>query len=311
MMKKICPVCDLPVNEVNYCPRCRRVIRKPVNWEVNYLLNEKRIEINPVMGQPGNQPVAMRPVMNQSDGDKKKSYILPVVLAVFFIAISMTGALISYTVTAVTLDNSYETAVGDDDSGYRDLEEADVIAAGEPCSGYNHFDADGRAIADSMSGFMKEGDYGSKISSEETNSYNYEIEQDNGPVTYYETVKSVYFIPDATDDEEPYEASYEYVDINYDTATGGLHQYVSYLKDTEVSMAYLEQFLRLTEESCGIKAEQSSIPSIMEQVKSRLSHEDGAYILEGIFDINLYFDEDWVQIYVTFNNPETVKNQET
>lgn len=309
MMKKICPVCDLPVNEVNYCPRCRRVIRKPVYWEVNYLLNEKRSGVDPVVVQPESQQAGMRPVMNQPGADKRKSYLLPVILAVFFVTISAAGALVSYTVAAVTY--SHETEVRDEDSGYRDLEEADVIAAGEACSGYNHFEADGRAIADSMSSFMKEGDYGWQISSEETNSYNYEIDQDSGPVTYFETVKSVYFITDATDGEEQDEASYEYVDINYDTATGELHQYVSYLKDTEASMAYLEQFLRLTEESYGITPEQSSIPSIMEQAKSRLSYEDGAYILEGIFDINLYVDEDWVQIYVTFNNPETVKNQET
>lgn len=41
-MKKICPICDLPVNEMNYCPRCRRMVRQPVLWQADYYLNERR-----------------------------------------------------------------------------------------------------------------------------------------------------------------------------------------------------------------------------------------------------------------------------
>ena len=41
MIKKMCPVCDLPVNAGNYCPRCRRVIRKPYTQNVDYYLNER------------------------------------------------------------------------------------------------------------------------------------------------------------------------------------------------------------------------------------------------------------------------------
>ena len=44
MMKKMCPVCDLPVNAGNYCPRCRRVIRNPYTQNVDYYLNERHPE---------------------------------------------------------------------------------------------------------------------------------------------------------------------------------------------------------------------------------------------------------------------------
>lgn len=40
MLKKICPVCDLPIGATGYCPRCKRVIKKPYLREVNYYLNE-------------------------------------------------------------------------------------------------------------------------------------------------------------------------------------------------------------------------------------------------------------------------------
>lgn len=44
MIKKMCPVCDLPVNAGNYCPRCRRVIRNPYTQNVDYYLNERHPE---------------------------------------------------------------------------------------------------------------------------------------------------------------------------------------------------------------------------------------------------------------------------
>lgn len=313
MVKKICPVCDLPVNEVNYCPRCRRVVKKPISWEVNYLLNEKRNQ----QAMPADLPQAGRltvnqPAANPSVTGKRQSNTLLFILILAFAIVIMAGVIFSCAVYSVAFDeNDYETATGYDDYGYRDLDETEVIAAGERCSGFDHFEADGRGIADSMAQFLEKGDYGYHISSNETYSDNYEMNEDSGPVTYYETVESVYLIPNTADGESSDEEEYEYVDINYDTATGELHRYVSYLGNQEASLAYLEQFLMLTEAACGIQTEQSSIPSIMEQAQSRLNQQEGAYILEGIFDINLYFYEDRIQIYVSYNNPEAVKNQET
>lgn len=310
MVKKICPVCDLPVNEVNYCSRCRRVVKKPVSWEVNYLLNEKRNQ----QALPAGQPQAGRLSVNTASPSmtgKRQSNIMFIVLLMVFVIVIMVVAIFSFAVGSVFSENNYETAAGYDDYGYQDLDEAEVIAAGERCSGFDHFEADGRGIADSMAQFLEKGDYGYHISSNETYSDNYEMNEYSGPVTYYETVESVYLIPNTADGESSGEEEYEYVDINYDTATGELHRYVSYLGNQEASLAYLEQFLMLTEAACGIQTEQSSIPSIMEQAQSRLNQQEGAYILEGIFDINLYIYEDRIQIYVSYNNPEAVKNQET
>nr|WP_314460260.1 hypothetical protein [uncultured Clostridium sp.] len=312
MVKKICPVCDLPVNEVNYCPRCRRVVKKPVNWEMNYLLNEKRNQPALPVSQPqAGRPYVNQPAANPSMTGKRPSNILLFALIMVFVIVIMGVAIFSFAVGSIFSENNYETAVGYDDYGYRDLDEAEVIAAEERCSGFDHFEADGRGIADSMVQFLEKGDYGYQISSKETYSDNYEMNEDSGPVTFYETVESVYLEPKTAPEESSGEEEYEYVDINYDTATGELHQYVSYLGDPEASLSYLEQFLMFTEAACGIQTEQSSIPAIMEQAQSRLNQQEGAYILEGIFDINLYIYEDRIQIYVSYNNPEAVKNQET
>ena len=89
MMKKMCPVCDLPVNAGNYCPRCRRVIRNPYTQNVDYYLNERHPEhetecgfhnpyleadhhgesshpASPAYGSSAGRPVQGRPVQGRS-----------------------------------------------------------------------------------------------------------------------------------------------------------------------------------------------------------------------------------------------------
>jgi Zn-finger nucleic acid-binding protein len=312
MMKKICPVCDLPLNEINYCPRCRRVVKNPFYWEVDYLLNEKRNQA--VM--PVNQPAAAKAPVNQSNvhtslPGKGNSNVLLFVIVLFIVIITLASVMISCAVNATSLENNYETAVGYDDYGYRDLDEAEVLAAGEHCSGFDHFDTDGREISRSMVQFLEKEEYGYGISSQETYGDNYEFKQDGDPLTFYETVESVYLEARTSDEVNSGEEDYEYVDINYDTATGELHRYVSYLKDQEATLAYLKQFLLYTEAGCKVAPDQSSAESIVEQAQARLNQQEGAYILEGIFDVSIYIYEDRIQVYVSYNNPETVINQET
>ena len=40
MVKKICPICDLPVNATGYCPRCKRIVKHPYLQNADYYLNE-------------------------------------------------------------------------------------------------------------------------------------------------------------------------------------------------------------------------------------------------------------------------------
>ncbi len=336
MIKKICPVCDLPVNELNYCPRCRRVVLRPVVRDVNYYLNErhpafhtdhqplheeKRLNRSvPGPVQSGSQPSARpaapsanhRTALPSKPNGREKSWTR-------FI-LSMTGIIISC-VTLSTVSGIFkmgtrimnsETAVQYDDSGYAELDEEDVIAAGEHCSGYNHFPADGKQITDSMEQFLNGTDYGYTVVSGDVYSDNYEFEDEDGSISYYETIESFTFEDGAADQPDFNDESYvyQYMDINYDTATGELHDYITSLKNQEASLAYLEQFLTLTEAAAGIAPEVSSVPGIMEQAKAGISQEDGAYILDGIFNINIYQEEDAVRIYVTYNDPQAAADQE-
>lgn len=41
MKKKICPYCDQAIKDGIYCKGCRRIVLKPVIWDVDYYLNER------------------------------------------------------------------------------------------------------------------------------------------------------------------------------------------------------------------------------------------------------------------------------
>lgn len=297
MMKKVCPVCDLPLNEANYCSRCKRVVRKPIIWEVNYFLNEK-----------GSRSV---PISKQIETGKKRTSYLPAILILVFLFFTLGSSVIGYTVASVSLKDTYETAAGFDDYGYRDLEEEAVINKGERCNGYEHFSVDGSMISDSMKQFIESQDYGYVVDFDEQYSDNYELLGDSDPVSYYETVDSLYLEPVNAEEEDFSEDDYyEYLDINYDTGTGELHGYETYLENSLASMMYMEQFLTIVEEAAEIPKEQSSVDVIMNQASESLLQETGAYILEGIFDVHVYVSDGMIRINISCNNPETVENQE-
>lgn len=362
MIKKICPICDLPVNEMNYCSRCRRVIRQPSLWRSDYYLNERRPDYensrdlhkpdSPGNHQKGNvrdtarqKNASQRPVTPGYQEEKKSAVpasgynpsqpsqpsqtgqakkgrkslapltgiiTLLIVLNAVPKVIGSIGRLIDE--KSNYSDNSnYETAAPYDDSGFTEIEEEEVKASGEPCDGYLHFPADGRQIAASLEQFFQETDYGYQVGDGAVYSDNYIFEDENEPLSYYETIESFSFEDEATGQLDPGDESYvyQYVDINYDTATGELHDYISSLKDREVSLVFLQEFLRLTEEAAGIPQGESSIPAIMEQARTKEWQEEGIFITEGLFDISAYLTNDGIRIYVSCGNPQVMESQET
>lgn len=44
MVKKVCPYCDQVMTEERYCRGCKRIVLKPVFWDVDYYLNERHPE---------------------------------------------------------------------------------------------------------------------------------------------------------------------------------------------------------------------------------------------------------------------------
>lgn len=324
MMKKICPVCDLPVDKHNYCSRCRRIIRNPTMWNSDYYLNERppahQIPHQPVtlpslgeiVGSSGPAPGSPRPHSGRKGAPSAAGIAAVVMVLVLNVVVpAFRGVFKNLSIPGIS-----ETAASYDDSGYIEYDEADAIKTGERCSGNSHFPADGREIADSLRQYVTDSSHGYLMDEEDTYSDNYGFEDETGLTTYYETTKSIYLEEEASGESDSEEAvseedyTYQYVDVNYDTVTGELHYYASSLKNNQASLDYLEEFLELTEGMIGISGEESSVSQIMEQAQTGILQEEGAYILEGLFDISIYRNEDEVTVFVYYNDPQVAEDQE-
>ena len=332
MKRKICPTCDLPVNEANYCSRCKKIVRRPVIWEVNYHLNEKMpnqgFASSETQGSGATRPPqqTMRPVssaqpsgnhMPSTQPQQRTRKRIPFSIAGFvtFLILVMGSAPDLVKKAERFLDNqtNYETAAPFDDSNFRDLVEEDVKAAGIPCNGYSHFPVVGKEIHDSLSQYMEANNFGYILKPQDIYSDNYEMKTDSGYVSYYETSVGYYLEDEVTSKLSPQDEGYvyQYVEINYDTGTGEMHDYMSNLKDEEVSLKYLEQFLRLTETAAEVSAESSSVPAIMEQVKDGLSRGEEVIYTDGIFSLYVSREDDSIHMTVSYNSLLSTENGET
>lgn len=300
-MKKICPICDLPVNKYNYCTRCRRRVRHPVMGNADYYLNERPPVLTENQEKPG--PAAAGPARPQTAGKKGLA------CAAGSVVLAMLTVLNVLPFTVHTISGISETVLSYDNSGYKEFDEEEVSRAGERCNGNSHFPVDGRGLAVSMSRYVKDFPHGYGADVEDTYSDNYGFEDETGLTTCYETTKSIYLVEaEEAASEEDY--TYQYVDLNYDTATGELHYYASSLKNNQASLDYLEEFLKLTESMAGLSEEESSVSQIMEQAETGILQEEGAYILEGLFDISIYRNEDEMTVFVYYNDPQLAEKQE-
>lgn len=332
MMKKICPICDMPVDKHNYCSRCRRIIRNPVMWNSDYYLNERPPALpkdtenyqpfpepsHQIPHQPGTLPSLGEIVRSSGrphSGKKGVPSAAGIVAVVMVLVLNVVvpafrGVFKNYSIPSIS-----ETTASYDDSGYIEYDEADVIGAGKRCSGNSHFPVDGREIADSVRQYVTDSPHGYLMDEEDTYSDNYGFENENGLTTYYETTKGIYLKKTAGEKASEEAASgddspYQYVDFNYDTATGELHYYASSLKNDQATLDYLEKFLTVTESVVEISEEESSVSAIMDQAGAGILRQDGAYILEGLFDISIYRNEDEVTVFVYYNDPQLTEDQE-
>ncbi|WP_394522471.1 hypothetical protein [Lacrimispora sp. JR3] len=330
MKRKICPICDLPVNEVNYCRQCKKVIRRPVLWEVNYYLNEKRPEnenprsVPPRTGTQGGAAIPGRTAapspatIPDSSGHERKAqgrkFHIPIAgLATLFFVIAGAAPDVMRKADQILDRNiSYETAAPSEDPGIAPLSEEKVIADGIPCDGYTHFPVDGKTIADGMGQYINENNYGYQLMPEDLYSDNYELELEDGWVSYYETFIGYYLEDEKTSQLNPDEEGYvyQYVEVNYDTGTGEMHDYISSMNNEEACLDYLEHFFELTETAGGVSKEESSLPILMERIRAGLTQGDMVDLAEGMFRVSVYREGDMVRAAVSFHDFPSSENNE-
>lgn len=354
MIKKMCPVCDLPVSGANYCPRCKRIIKHPYIQNVDYYLNERHPDhesdcefhnpyleadhheerqpqgqgqgrkvapTHPAVGRPlpggiktpqGNRtegayrPPAPggtgMPKMSRPAGKRNHStrnLLITIGVMMFFTVLTGIGRS-GYNYLRDKADNYTDSS--DFDYDYTEFDDDEVAAAGKACEGYHHFPADGEAVGRVILDAVENSDYGYTVDSDSYYMDNYAFEG----TTYFECWRSIY-VTDAANagyEETDENYFYQYIDLNYDSATGEFHEYTSNLHNEEASLALLEQFLNVVEEESGIAESELKAAEIMEEAREIVAQGQNNYIYKGIFAVEIYRVTDTLYINVTYNDPD-------
>lgn len=338
MLKKICPVCDLPLEVGNFCPRCKRMVRHPYTWEVDYYLNQSHpgnetdcgyhkprmeaerekdkgiqrttpLPLNTVRPNDGTRPaMGRRP-------DKNNRFLgIGVIIVCFFLTVAANFAKLGFQYLKESNVTGEEVVISEEaDYGWKELDEAEILSIGKPCGGYFHFPANGHETVEGMRSFLQTADFGYYVASEDLYPQNCELADEGESVTYFEQIYSFTLEDENTAglDFSDDNYLYQFVDINYDTVTGQVHEYNSCFYNEEASITCLEEFLRLAEVSVQIPPEDSRVLEVLQQARAGLRQENGIYIVEGIFDVSIYRSDSQIEIVVSYNDPQSASDQET
>lgn len=310
MMKKVCPICDLPLGKLNYCPSCRRIIRHPVYWKADYCLNNQASVRRPVKEIKGREQ-AVTQTKQEQFGDKKAAKtgrniiiaLAGIIAGTLLISVIASCYLYMQMISSGVSDSAAEEAYEETDYDFTELDDETVRERGIPCNGYGHFQTDGRTLAMVMQQFIEESEYGYTIDSFDIYSNNYDMEEQGIVISWYETIYSL------TLKDSDNESVYQYIDVNYDTATGALHEYQSSLCSKEASLSYLEHFLRMVEER-EASGGKDLVLDIMTQAAAGIEQKNGTLIVEGAFEISIYPTESGVGVYVAYYEPGGENEQE-
>lgn len=287
MTYKICPICDQKIKNSNYCPNCRRFIRKPLTINVDYYLNERHPsdwhdctyhdfpqEQTPASNSSGTSRSGQAPTANTSrnkqsssqggrptsgktsgghGGSRKKSSFIFVAVFIL-ILISWLVPAISYLIDDISsqfsiISDEYRDAPSPEETDITEqiLDEDEVKAAGKHCNSLGHFHADYEQFKKMADELMEE--LGYIPISEDTSSQN-SLYPDGQ--TYYSTNLYCYYQKKAESGEDGgagYDLDGSYIFIDFDTATGEVHSIFLSLPETEAIRLAMEKTAHLLTES--------------------------------------------------------------
>lgn len=329
MIQRICPVCDQVMKSAHYCGTCRRWVKDPWVREVGYYLNERHpqnekdcsyhegnqgrdYQSRRDISRRGTSPTgtswtgSRRPAAAQSkshSGASKKNKNINLIL-VIIIAIYITYMLVS-----AGLAGSFQKSLfGSSGSGfeihmgsygeeayeaapeepvYHELEDAAVIAAGEACSARGHFDIQGATLQQPLEEIL--GTLGYEL--EDCYKYSSNEIYDSGE-SWYDTVISMDLAWREND-------TYQYIEINCDTATGDLHEVNVVMSDGPAAAAVAVAALKYMEEAGAIPQDQECSETVGEELKSKLLSGNNMYYTFGDVEISAFSHSDSYGIYIS------------
>lgn len=175
------------------------------------------------------------------------------------------------------------------ESNYRELDEADVIARGERCNTRGHFDVMGKVLEQPLLDILK--NEGLAVVRQDTYSYNEAY--DNGE-TWYTTWTSIEVAGEKED-------GYQYVELDFDTGTGELHEISLSLDDSERLTEITGQILRLLADQGEIDAGADCFGRVEAELPAALKGGAGYNLLEGAVLIEGISYENTYAVYISHN----------
>jgi len=176
---------------------------------------------------------------------------------------------------------------GSDGSVYHELEDAEVIERGEACRCRGHFDLSGAGLQQPLEDILEE--QGFVITGGYTSSRN-EV-YDNGD-SWFDTVISM----DIADEESE---AYQYADINFDTATGALHEVDMMIEDGSKAAKLAAALLKHMEEEGAIWQDMSYLEQASSVLDSLTASGDSGTYVYGEVEISIYAHSDAYGIYIS------------
>lgn len=325
MVQRICPVCDQIMKSPHYCRTCRHWVKNPWVRDVDYYLNErhpqnetncayherspertanqsrptqsrtKQIRPKQATAQP-NRPRQSAP---KGTNEKKKqiNLVLVIVIAIYLTfmlvgngLIGGVGRLLSGSHSSGSSAIYYEEEIFDTDSAqaaYHELEDEAVIAAGEACNSRGHFDIQGEELLEPLEKMLE----GMGYEVEDCYSYSFNEIYDGGE-SWFDTMISVDLAQGDND-------TYQYIEINYDTATGQLHEVDVMMADAEAALEMAISVLEYLEDAEVIDRSQTRSDIAREEIGGAVLQGNNIYCTYGEVEISGFSHNDGCGIYIS------------
>lgn len=322
MVRKICPICEQVMGTSHYCRNCRSWVKHPHVREVNYYLNESHPANESDCSYHNAAPAAVHASAPRPSAPKSSAYgwsaptpsayessapkhsrsgrNAGLIAAAILIVILLLGSCVALGIETMNSILTEETSLEYDvdlgnfygeeeswDADYVELEVEDVIAAGVECSSQEHFNVSGEMLLEPLSQILKSHD----LAVTEGRVHSYNERYDNG-TTWYATWTSYGL------NEEDGGAD-QYAEVDYDTATGALHQIDLSLADPQVLAGVAGDALDLLDARGALNSGENCAQVLREELPAKLKQEGSCELLNGTLYISGYFDGEnyFISIY--------------
>lgn len=216
------------------------------------------------------------------------------VAAAVSIAASFSGRILDTVQKVLEPSVEYDIDLGDytgeeTEDNYLELDEDDVAALGERCNAMGHFSVQGRLMEQTVLDILK--NTGLQVGHHDTYSYNEAY--DNGE-TWYMTWTSIEVVGETED-------SYQYVELDFDTGTGELHEIILSLDDKEQMTSVTCEILAALAKQGEMEADADCLTQVAQELPDAI--QGGIYynLLEGAVLIEGIAYEDCYTVYISHN----------